>query len=394
MDKDKKLGKTTKRSIRVCYFGTYRRNYSRNQIMIEGLRRNGVEVIECHQRLWYGIEDRVRVAGGGWLKPAFWLRVLRTYIRLIRQHKKLGRYDVMVVGYPGQIDIYLAHFLSWKRRVPVVWDIFMSIYLIAQERHVGKESSLSLRMINHLERGACHLADLLILDTEEYACWFKDHHGTSLDRVRLVPTGADDRIFQPLPHISSNDEPFIVLYYGTFIPNHGVEYIIAAARLLDRRSVHFELIGDGPLKDEAIKIANRYQLSNMNFIPWLESSELVNRVAKADICLGSFGITPQALMTVQNKIYEALAMAKPIITGDSPAIRKFFQHGKHVYLCERANPEALATSIDYLHKEEDLRKVLSKNGNICFRNHYSTEHIGSLFMKYLLESMNKISFDN
>ena len=37
--------------MRVCYFGTYRAEYSRNQIMIEGLRRNGVEVIECHETL-------------------------------------------------------------------------------------------------------------------------------------------------------------------------------------------------------------------------------------------------------------------------------------------------------------------------------------------------------
>jgi hypothetical protein len=52
--------------LRVCYFGTYRANYSRNQIMIEGLRRNGVEVVECHERLWHSLEDRVQVASGGW----------------------------------------------------------------------------------------------------------------------------------------------------------------------------------------------------------------------------------------------------------------------------------------------------------------------------------------
>ena len=37
--------------IKVCYFGTYRAAYSRNKIMIEGLRRNGVEVLECHETL-------------------------------------------------------------------------------------------------------------------------------------------------------------------------------------------------------------------------------------------------------------------------------------------------------------------------------------------------------
>ena len=58
--------RVTDKKMRVCYFGTYRVRYSRNQIMIEGLRRNGVEVIECHEELWRGIEDRVEVASGGW----------------------------------------------------------------------------------------------------------------------------------------------------------------------------------------------------------------------------------------------------------------------------------------------------------------------------------------
>jgi hypothetical protein len=45
---------TTKRYgyLKVRYFGTYREEYSRNQIMIEGLRRAGVDVVECHVELW------------------------------------------------------------------------------------------------------------------------------------------------------------------------------------------------------------------------------------------------------------------------------------------------------------------------------------------------------
>ena len=54
----------SERQLCVCYFGTCRENYSRNQIMVEGLRRNGVEVIECHEKLWEGIEDRVQAASG------------------------------------------------------------------------------------------------------------------------------------------------------------------------------------------------------------------------------------------------------------------------------------------------------------------------------------------
>src|SRR6266404_7464794 len=36
------------KTLRVCYFGAYDREYVRNVVLINGLRRNGVEVVECH----------------------------------------------------------------------------------------------------------------------------------------------------------------------------------------------------------------------------------------------------------------------------------------------------------------------------------------------------------
>ena len=69
--------------LRVCYFGTYRANYARNEIMITGLRDAGVEVIECHAQLWRGIADRVEQASGGWRNPHFFWRVVSAYWQLL-----------------------------------------------------------------------------------------------------------------------------------------------------------------------------------------------------------------------------------------------------------------------------------------------------------------------
>ncbi|MBN1138750.1 MAG: hypothetical protein JXM73_19355, partial [Anaerolineae bacterium] len=120
--------------MRVCYFGTYRAGYSRNQIVQEGLRRNGVDLVTCHVPLWSGIEDRVQAASGGWARPGFLLRLAATYRRLLAAYRQVGDYDVMVLGYPGQMDTLLARLLTRRRRRPLVLDIFMSIYLIAEER--------------------------------------------------------------------------------------------------------------------------------------------------------------------------------------------------------------------------------------------------------------------
>lgn len=368
----------------VCYFGTYRSNYSRNQIMIEGLRRAGIEVIECHEPLWRGVEDRVQTTSGGWLKPSFWIRVLVTYCRLLHRYFEMGNYQVLVVGYPGQFDVFLARLLSWLSRKPMVWDVFMSIYLIAVERGLKGQHALTVNILSIIERVALHLPNMLILDTPEYVNWFQEKYGVSPERFKLVPTGADDRIYHPLNSKIKPDSKFRVIYYGTFIPNHGVEYIVQAARILENeRDVVFELVGRGPEKPHTVAYVKKYNLKNVSFMDWLNASELIQHVAKADVCLGAFGVTPQSLMTVQNKIYEGMAMRKPIITGESPALLQTFEHGEHLFLCARADPNSLAQAILTLKDDPDLRRHLAQTSYHLFRSQFSLTHLGECFASHL-----------
>ncbi|NJM05919.1 glycosyltransferase [Candidatus Gracilibacteria bacterium] len=320
--------------LRVCYFGTYRANYARNTIIIEGLRQVGVEVVECHETLWQSFEDRERTASGGWLRPSFWLRVLSTYLRLLLRYVRMPKnFDVMVVGYPGQFDIFLARLLSWWQRKPLVWDVLMSIYLICVERGLDRRSPLTVRIIRFAERLACHTPDMLILDTQTYVDWFCKIYDVDPARFRRVPLCADERTFPAVAawQPSAPAERFRVLYYGTYIPNHGVPYIVEAARLLgDLPAIEFEFIGGGPQRELAVHLAERYELANVRFYGWLDKAELGAHIAQADLCLGTFGDTPQSLMTVQNKIYEAMAMGRPVLTGASPAVRESLIPGEHL----------------------------------------------------------------
>jgi len=380
--------------MRVCYFGTYRADYIRNRLMIERLRSNGVDVVECHERFWHGLEDQEQAASGGWKNPHFWWRVCVTYARLLRHYHRIGRYDVLVVGYPGQQDILLARVLSWFRRKPLVWDVLMSIYLIALERKLEKRSPLTVKLIHSLEAIACHLPDLFILDTDVYASWFTKAYGIPPSRIRLVPLGADDRVFKP-SKLEKADNLFLCTYYGTFVPSHGLEYIIEAARLLSKdRSIHFELIGRGPNRDKILALAQSYNLVNVTFVEWIDEIQLVRRVASTDVILGTFGTTQQALMTIQNKIYEGLAMAKPIITGDSPAIRQSLQHGEHVFLCTRADPQSLGAAILSLKNDPKMRECLSIQGHKLYQINFDLVQTGLQWTAHLQSLVSSYSNDH
>lgn len=369
--------------LRVCYFGTYRSEYSRNKVMIASLRACGVQVIECNEPLWGSVEDRVQLVGGGWKNPGFWFRILKVYWRLAARFFKLPDYDVLVIGYPGQFDVFLARLLAWLRRKTLAWDVFMSIFLIAQERELDKRNRVSVGFLRAIEWAALRLPDMLLQDTAAYAAWFEDTHGLPASRFCLVPTGADERIFSP-QDINAEDDRIKILYYGSYIPNHHVQTILAAASLLqDRDGWIFEMIGDGPDRALAQEYANVHQLKNMRFVEWLPGDELVGHIAAADICLGAFGVTPQSLMTVHNKIYECLAMKKAVVSGDSPAVRQALEPGQEIWLVPRQDPQALAGAITKLAGDPGLRKTLGENGYVRYRGQYSLEQLGRTYRDHL-----------
>ena len=365
-----------KRPLRICYFGTYRQEYSRNQIMLAGLREAGAEVVECHATLWRGIEDRVQQASGGWRSFGFVRRVVGAYWQLLRAHRRLPDYDVMLIGYPGPFDAYLGRLLTWWRRKPMVIDHYMSLYLIAEERGLVAKSPVTGWLIRTLEGWGLKLADRLISDTAEYVAYHCCTYGLTPDRFQLVPAGADGRFFYPRPHLQPPTDCFRVLYYGTYIPNHGVETMVRAAALLrDEPEIVFEFYGEGPERPFAQQLAQQTN-ARITFHDWVAKDDLPSVMAQSHLCLGVFGTTPQSQMTVQNKIWEAAAMGRPIVSGDSVTVRAALRHNEAIYLVPRRNPQALAEAIVYLKNNPALRQTLGQNAYTRFQQGNTIRQLG------------------
>lgn len=374
-------------SIRVCFFGTYRSEYTRHQVMLSRLRSAGVEVFECHAELWSSPNERVQAASGGWHRLGFLAKVIGVYFRLIRTYfKQAGEYDVLWIGYPGLFDALLGKLLCQLRHKPLVWDICLSVYLVSLERGLDKTSQRTIAGLHWAEQTSARLSDLLLLETQAYIRWFAGHYGLPEKRFRLAPLGADDAFVRgPLPGFTSHTDQ-LVLFYGTFHPNAGVPYIVEAARLLqDYPAIRFELVGDGPELEMVEGLLQEYGLVNVQRLEWMSRERLIEKIASADICLGSFGDTTQSQVSVHNKIYESLAMSKPVITGDSPAVREILQHEIDIYLVERASPQAIAEAVLRLARDQSLKDMLSANGRQLVVERFTNQALGAQLKSYLCE---------
>jgi glycosyltransferase involved in cell wall biosynthesis len=182
-----------------------------------------------------------------------------------------------------------------------------------------------------------------------------------------------------------------VVYFGQYIPLHGVNYIVEAAKLLEEHpDIRFELVGDGQTYLEAASLGERLQVQNVTFRrTWLSPEDLIaEHIIPADVCLGVFGDSPKARRVVPIKVFVALALGKPVITEDSPAAREVLIHGTDAILCEMANPQALAQAILLLKRDRPLREKIAKQGYLSFQNKFSSRVIGATVKSYLDEVSN------
>lgn len=338
--------------MRVVFWGTYDIGKPRVRILLRGLREAGVEIIECHADVWQGIEDKSRIRGWfAWLRAAAgWLA---SYPCLVLRYMQLPRHDAVVVGYLGHLDVLILWPFARLRGVPVVWDAFLSLYdtVVEDRKLIGRSHPLAY-FLKGWESLACRAADLVMLDTQAHADFFSQAFKVPRTKLAAVFVGTEPEIFSPrsqqMAERSTNDD-LTVLFYGQFIPLHGVETILRAAQLLKGEPVRWILIGQGQVEPQIRSMLDSHPLPKLRWIPWVSYPQLPEWIGRADVCLGIFGASAKAGRVIPNKVFQILAAGKPVITRDSPAIRELLApDAPGVYLVPPEDPAALAEAISRL----------------------------------------------
>ncbi len=347
----------------VLYFGIYNPNYSRNRVLLSGLKKNNVDVLECNEpyRSWFSYFKL--------LARFFWVK---------------KNFDVMIVGFPGQEVMLLARMLTNR---PIVFDTFTSHYggYVLDRRKYGKRS-LRARWYRWLDRKSVNLSDISLLDTQAHIGFFTKELGLSQKKFKKIFVGTDSGVFYPRETKRTTDK-FLVHFHGHFIPLQGTRYIIEAAKLLENEGVVFNIIGKGQDYCDGRDLARVLDLNNVNFIDNVHYDRLPEYISGADISLGIFGDTTKAEIVIPNKVYEAIACAKPVITADTSAIRELFKDGEDVLLCKKADPKDLANKIRLLKNNSELRHRIGQNGYRLFRESLTENHLGAQLKQIINENI-------
>ena len=147
-----------------------------------------------------------------------------------------------------------------------------------------------------------------------------------------------------------------MLFYGKLAPLHGIRTVLAAAREAGVPPVR--VVGDGQLGPWLDAELRRDRPPGLTHERWIPYERLGEAVRAASICLGVFGESDKAARVVPNKVWQAMAAGRPVVTADTPGAREVLRDGEHALLVPAGDAPALAAALRRLAGDADLRARL------------------------------------
>lgn len=337
--------------IKICYILSYRDpKYIRAQSQIAALSRcSGFEIILA-----------TNTSKGV-------LRYLQTAIALIKA-KIQKKPDIYILGFRGHEIFWLVRWITKGK--PLIFDALMSPYAALKfEKKSGQISNIVAPIVHALETQVLKKSDFVLTDTRLHQGFYKQQFAVAESKIFTLPVGAQEAGIKKTL-CKPNPNRFTVLFYGSFLPLHGVDVIVQAAGLLRAYPIHFQFIGGKPKQIAQLHdLCRTHQVTRYQHRLWAPFEQLIKQeIPQASLCLGGpFGNTPQALRVITTKTSQCLALGKPTIVGKINE-EIGFKDKVNCLLVEQGNPQALADSIRWCFENAHELTEIGKQGQALYQD--------------------------
>jgi lipopolysaccharide/colanic/teichoic acid biosynthesis glycosyltransferase len=289
---------------------------------------------------------------------------------------------VFIGSSPHLFAALATQLAAWWRGVPFVLEVrdLWPETLIDMTGKGGAQAKVLRLIANHLYRTA---RAIIVLARSS-----KDHIGAlgfDTNKIAYIPNGIDPRAFaskapQPSP-VPLPQGKMIFVYAGAHGPANDLETLLRAAAELQRRnenSIHVLLVGDGPSKNDLLRLARELQLENTTLhdpiqkhdIPALLSNTDAGILTLQDAPVFRFGISP-------NKLFDYMAAGLPVVTNVAGEVTTIVQTAQCGVAVPASDPVALADGMIALKNQLEQQPNLGAGGRKYVDEHHNRVTLAS-----------------
>ena len=304
-------------------------------------------------------------------------------------NSKIGDIDVIMCESPPLFLGYSALYLKRKKKAKLIFNV-SDLWPESAEKLGVVTNKWMLKLAYRLEE-KLYRKSILVTGQTQGICKNINERFPQV-KTYWLPNGVDVSYYNPLT-VSSNwrkdngfkDNDVLFLYAGIIGLAQGLEIILSAAeKLKDQPSIKFILLGSGPEKEKLQLIKQTKQLANVYFFDAVSKTQMPLIVKASDVSIIPLRKLDLFLGAIPSKIFENLAMQKPVILSvDGEARELFVNQGQCALYSEPENVDDLVSNVLLLATDTALRNTLGSKGRAYVESSFNRNTIAQIFYNIL-----------
>lgn len=300
----------------------------------------------------------------------------------------LSRTDIVISTSPQFFNGLAGYFVSRLKRAPWVLEIrdlwpesIVAVGAITNPRVIA--------LLEGIESFIYRKADHIVAVTNSFKTHIEECGGSG-DKITVIRNGVDLGFFAQRPADESYaaslgvSGKFVASYVGTHGMAHGLDTLIEAAeQLRDRQDIVFLMAGDGAERRRLVAEVEKRGLENIQLLGQLPKEEMPRLWSISDASLVLLKKQDLFLTVIPSKIFESMAMKKPIVMGVAGESREIIEAAGSGICIEPENPAELAAAVVQLADSPDLCRRLGESGYRHVAEHFDRTVLAAQFEEVL-----------
>ncbi len=287
----------------------------------------------------------------------------------------LPQADVVVTTSPQFFNGLAGYFVSRLKRIPWVLEIRdlwpESILVVGAIRN-----KTIIRLLEWIELFAYRKADRIVPVTDAFKRYMVKK-GIPAEKIEVIKNGADLSFFKeitgpnPVAVELGLQGKFVASYFGTHGMAHCLETMLHSAReLKQREDIVILLVGDGAERQSLLAMRDKMALPNVIMLDQQPKEKMPYLWAISDVSLVLLKKSELFTTVIPSKIFESMAMEKPIILGVEGESAGIIKDAEAGFCIEPQNSQQLAERVLELYENRELAARLGANGRRHVGKHY------------------------